>query len=168
MLIAMAGLPGAGKSSVAEGLGRALRAPVVSVDPIEAALRRAGVAPGRLTGLAAYLAAEAVADGVLALGQSVIVDAVNAVEPARGRWRALAARHGVALRVIEVCCSSPTVHRARLEARHRGIAGLPEPTWADVEARRAEFEPWHEERLSLDSTADLAANIERALGYAAS
>jgi adenylylsulfate kinase-like enzyme len=45
MLIAMAGLPGAGKSSVAEALGRKLTAPVVSVDPIEAAMWRAGVAP---------------------------------------------------------------------------------------------------------------------------
>jgi predicted kinase len=168
MLIAMAGLPGAGKSSVAEGLGRALPAPVVSVDPIEAALRRAGVAPGQPTGLAAYLAAEAVADGVLALGQSVIVDAVNAVEPARGQWRALAARHGVALRFVEVCCSSPTVHRGRLEARRRGIADLPEPTWAQVEARRAEYEPWHEHRLTLDSMADLGRNIDCALEYVTS
>ncbi|MER6017659.1 hypothetical protein [Streptomyces anulatus] len=49
MLIAMAGLPGAGKSSVAEALGRKLTAPVVS------------------------------------MGQTVIVDAVNAVEAARGQ-----------------------------------------------------------------------------------
>ncbi|WP_404963061.1 hypothetical protein [Streptomyces sp. 147326] len=38
----MAGLPGAGKSSVAEALGRELAAPVVSADPIEAAMWRAG------------------------------------------------------------------------------------------------------------------------------
>lgn len=42
MLIAMVGLPGVGKSSVAEALGRKLNAPVVSVDPIEAAMWRAG------------------------------------------------------------------------------------------------------------------------------
>ncbi|MGW7692987.1 hypothetical protein ACWGMA_29695 [Streptomyces asiaticus] len=34
----MAGLPAAGKSSVAEGLGRALPAGVVAVDPVEAAM----------------------------------------------------------------------------------------------------------------------------------
>ncbi|MEY9927846.1 putative kinase [Catenulispora sp. GP43] len=39
MLIAMAGLPGAGKSTVAEPLARELGALVVSVDPIEAAMR---------------------------------------------------------------------------------------------------------------------------------
>jgi predicted kinase len=47
MLTAMAGLPGAGKSWVAEELERKLSAPVVSVDPIEAAMWRAGVARRR-------------------------------------------------------------------------------------------------------------------------
>ncbi|MFF1839063.1 AAA family ATPase [Streptomyces sp. NPDC058231] len=61
MLIVMAGLPGVGKSSVAEALGRRLAAPVVSVDPIEAAMWRAGVARDQPTGLAAYVVAEAVA-----------------------------------------------------------------------------------------------------------
>ncbi|MFI7236092.1 AAA family ATPase [Streptomyces cyaneofuscatus] len=78
MLIAMAGLPGSGKSSVAGALGRKLTAPVVSVDPIEAAMWRAGVARDQPTGLAAYVVAEAVADDVLGMGQTVIVDAVNA------------------------------------------------------------------------------------------
>ncbi|MFE2475231.1 AAA family ATPase [Streptomyces sp. NPDC059389] len=80
MLIAMAGLPAAGKSSVAQELGRALPAAVVSVDPIEAAMWRAGVERTQPTGLAAYLVAEAVADTALGLGQSVIIDAVNAVQ----------------------------------------------------------------------------------------
>lgn len=96
MLIAMVGLPGVGKSSVAEALGRKLNAPVVSVDPIEAAMWRAGVTRDQPTGLAAYVVAEAVADGVLGMDQTVIVDAVNAVEAARGQWRSLADRHGVA------------------------------------------------------------------------
>jgi predicted kinase len=113
MLIAMAGLPAAGKSSIARGIGGSLSAAVVSVDPIEAALRRA-IDHGQPTGLAAYLVAEAVADGILALGQTVIVDAVNAVEPARQQWRALASRHRVRLAVIEVVCSSPELHRRRL------------------------------------------------------
>ncbi|MGW1753767.1 AAA family ATPase [Streptomyces mirabilis] len=88
MLIVMAGLPAAGKSSVAEGLGRALPAVVVPVAPVEAAMWRAGVDRAQPTGLAAYLVAEAVADGVLALGQSAVIDAVNAVEAARRQWRA--------------------------------------------------------------------------------
>ena len=167
MLIAMAGLPGAGKSAVAAALARELAAPIVSVDPIEAALWRAGVSRAEPTGLAAYLAAEAVADGVLALGQTVIVDAVNAVEPARRQWRTLAERHGVPLAFIEAVCSDPGVHRARLESRSRGIEGFEEPTWAAVQRLRGEFEPWVDRRLVLDTTAELPANTATALRHLA-
>ncbi|MFB7592255.1 AAA family ATPase [Streptomyces sp. NPDC056169] len=167
MLIVMAGLPGAGKSSVAEALGRELAAPVVSVDPIEAAMWRAGVAREQPTGLAAYVVAEAVADGVLALGQTVIIDAVNAVEEAREQWRLLAARHGVPVAFIEVVCSDTAVHRRRLEGRSRGIEGFQEPTWEAVERRREEFAPWSDHRLVLDSVIDLPSNVAAALGFLA-
>lgn len=167
MLIAMAGLPGAGKSSVAAALARELAVPVVSVDPIEAALWRAGVSRAEPTGFAAYLAAEAVAEGVLALGQSVIVDAVNAVEAARWQWRTLAERRGVPLAFIEVVCSDPAVHRERLEGRSRGIEGFEEPTWPAVEQVRAQFDPWTDERLVLDTLADLPANTATALRHLA-
>ncbi|WP_411084140.1 AAA family ATPase [Streptomyces sp. cmx-18-6] len=162
MLIVMAGLPGAGKSAVAEALGRALPAAVVSVDPVEAAMWRAGVARDQPTGLAAYLVAEAVADGVLALGHRVVVDAVNAVEAARGQWRALAERRGVPVAFIEVVCSDVREHRRRLEGRVRGIEGFEEPTWESVERLRATFEPWTDHRLVLDSVADLASNVTKA------
>ncbi|MFI6005776.1 AAA family ATPase [Streptomyces sp. NPDC051366] len=165
MLIAMAGLPGAGKSSVAEALGHKLTAPVVSVDPIEAAMWRAGVARDQPTGLAAYVVAEAVADGVLGMGQTVIVDAVNAVEAARGQWRTLAGRHGVPVVFIEVVCSDPVVHRRRLENRHRGIEGFVEPTWEVVERLREEFASWADHRLVLDTMTDLSPNVATALGF---
>jgi predicted kinase len=165
VLIVMAGLPGAGKSSVAEAVGRAVPAPVVSVDPIEAAMLRAGVARGQPTGLAAYVVAEAVADGVLALGQNVIVDAVNAVEEARRQWRALAVRHATPLAVLEVVCSDPAVHRRRLESRSRGIDGVAEPSWEAVDRRRDEYEPWTDQRLVLDSMNDLTLNTASALEY---
>ncbi|MEU8794039.1 ATP-binding protein [Streptomyces sp. NPDC048643] len=167
MLIVMAGLPGTGKSAVAERLGRALPATVVSVDPVEAAMLRAGVDRGQPTGLAAYLVAEAVADGVLALGQTAIIDAVNAVDAARRQWRPLAERHGVQAAFIEVVCSDERVHRRRLEGRSRGISGFEEPTWEAVQRRRAEYEPWGEPRLVLDATEDLAANVTRARAYLA-
>ena len=159
----MAGLPGAGKSAVAEALARAMAVPVVSVDPIEAAMWRAGVARSEPTGLAAYVVAEVVADGVLALGQSVVVDAVNAVEEAREQWRSLAGRHGVPVAFIEVVCSDPVLHRMRLEERSRDIAGFLGPTWQDVERRREEFAPWAgDRRLVLDSVIDLSVNVATA------
>ncbi|MEU3412235.1 AAA family ATPase [Streptomyces sp. NPDC006658] len=165
MLIVMAGLPAAGKSSIAEDLARTLPAAVVSVDPVEAAMWRAGVDRGQPTGLAAYFVAEAVADGVLALGQNVIIDAVNAVEAARQQWRALADRRQVPVAFIEVVCSDAQVHRRRLERRSRSIVGFEEPTWEAVQQRRAEYEPWTEHRLVLDAVADLASNVMKARDY---
>ncbi|MEW2167180.1 AAA family ATPase [Streptomyces sp. NPDC007084] len=134
----------------------------MSVDPVEAALWRAGVDRGQPTGLAAYLVAEAVADGILALGQTVIVDAVNAVEAARGQWRLLAERHGTRVAFIEMVCPDERVHRRRLESRSRGIDGFREPTWEAVQRSRAAYEPWADRRLVLDATDDLAANVTRA------
>ncbi|MDP9864106.1 MULTISPECIES: AAA family ATPase [Streptosporangium] len=165
MLIVMSGLPGVGKSSIAQELGRLLPAPVLSVDPVEAAMWRAGVGRGQPTGLAAYVVVEALASDVLALGQTVIVDAVNDAEEAREQWRALARRRGVALRYIEVVCPDRALHRRRLEARQRDIDGFAEPTWASVDARRANFDAWREERLILDSTAPLADNARVAMAH---
>lgn len=163
----MAGLPAAGKSSVAEGLARALGCAVLSVDPVEAAMWRAGVGQDQPTGLAAYVVVEVLAAEQLALGHDVVVDAVNAVEAAREQWRGLAKRTGSVLRFIEVRCSDEGEHRRRLEGRERGIDGFPEPSWGSVQARRAGFGDWADDRLELDSMAALDDNVRRAVDYLA-
>ncbi len=134
VLVVLAGLPGSGKSAVADAVGHALGATVVSVDPVEAAMWRAGVARDQPTGLAAYVVAEAVAEHQLALGRPVVVDAVNAVA---------------------VTCPDRSVHRARLEGRRRDLPGFPEPTWADVVRLEDDLAPWTDPRLELDSTRPL-------------
>jgi predicted kinase len=154
MLIAMCGLPGSGKSTVADDLGRRRGWPVLSVDPVEAAIRRAGVAPGQPVGLAAYVVVEAVAEHLLTLGQTVVVDAVNDVPEARGQWLALAERRGVPLQFVEVVCSDPEVHRRRLESRRRGLVGMDEPSWDSLVPRRAELQRWTGERITVDSLGD--------------
>lgn len=106
---------------------------------------RAGVNRAQPTGLAAYLVAEAVADGVLALAD----------------------HHRVSVAFIEVVCfglagASPAIGAP--VAGHRGFRG------ADLEAvqqRRFEYEPWTDHRLVLDSTADLASNVTKAQEYLA-
>ena len=164
-LFAMSGLPGSGKSTVAEGLARHLRAPVFSVDPTEAAMWAAGLQKTG-TGIAAYKVAQALAAENLKLGLPVIIDAVNPVEAARDMWRQLANEQNVRLTFIEVACMDEVVHRERIEARTRGIVGMSEVSWKDVQDRQSEYESWSDERLRLDSS-QLSPNelIAQALAY---
>lgn len=165
MLIVLSGLPGSGKSALADKLGRRLGAAVLSVDPIEAAIWRGGVPPSFATGVAAYEVAAMLAEQQLRLGLPVIADAVNSLEVGREMWRSAAHRTGARMFIIEVVCSDPLVHRHRLEGRSRAIDGFPEPTWAEVMVRRAEWEDWTEDRLVLDSLNSFAADLDRAIAY---
>jgi len=169
MLISMAGLPGAGKSTIGQVVGSRLGFPVVSVDPIEAAILRAGIDSDQPTGLAAYLVAEMHAETTLELGRSVIVDAVNAVNPAREQWVNLAARTGEPLKFIEVICSDPDLHRERIESRERTLPHL-ELTWHAVEQSLEDYSDWTGPsaaiaRITLDSVDPLGVNVERALAF---
>jgi predicted kinase len=164
-LIVLSGLPGSGKSTLAEGISRALSMPVFSVDPIEAAMWRGGLAKSQ-TGIAAYEVAIVLADEHLRLGHSAIVDAVNPVEAPRAAWRNLAAKYRADLRIIECVCADETVHRQRIEARVRRIDGMPEVTWARVLERRAEYQAWTDARLELDTSAQPPAQLlAEALDY---
>jgi len=162
MMILLSGLPGTGKSTLAQALGRALPAAVFSVDPIESALLAAGLPRGFTTGLAAYGVAQRMADDHLALGQAVVADAVNDADEARDAWREIAARNDVPLGVVECVCSDARLHRERLETRDRGLA-IPEPTWDSVQRRRGDWTPWPEQAMVVDSARPLSENLARVL-----
>lgn len=167
VLVIVSGLPGVGKSALADALGRELAAPVLSVDPIEAAAWRCGIEPSFETGVAAYEIAAVVATHQLRLGLTVVVDSVSSLEVAREMWRSAASLADAATKVIEVVCGDEALHRARLAGRTRDIDGFPEPSWDDVQARREEWEPWQEPRLLIDSTRPHADNVATALAFLA-
>jgi predicted kinase len=150
LLVAFAGLPGVGKSTLAVRVGAALRAPVLPVDPVERALAGYGLV-GDVPGMAAYGAVAGLAEVQLRLGLSVVVDAVNPVASARGLWHELAERAGVPLRMIEVHCGDEAEHRRRVEAR---LADGRHPTWEQTLLRRAGYEPIIGPRLVVDTAVD--------------
>jgi predicted kinase len=150
---------------MAADLGRALNCAVLGVDQAEAAMWRAGVSQSAPTHHAAYLVVGALAAEQLALGHDVIVDAVNGPEPARAQWRNLAGQMDAELKFIVVECGDDHVFRDRIGHRSSNIEGFPEPTWEGVLRRRAEFPPWTDERLTIDSVNSRAANLEAALEY---
>jgi predicted kinase len=164
MLVVLSGLPGSGKTTVGRVVAEMLTAAYIRIDALEAAMWRAGIEREQPTGLAAYVVAEAIAEGSLAAGSSVVVDAVNAVEAARKTWRDLAARAHKPLRIIEVVCSDEDEHRRRVESRSVDLEGHYVPSWPDVVSR--EYEPWQDARLVVDTTrpvADCAVQIEEYL-----
>ena len=166
-LILIAGLPGTGKSTRAEGLGRALGVPVFAKDWLEAALWRSGIGREQNSGWAGYELLTTLAERQLRLSQSAILDCVASNEELRQCWRALAAKHGAAFRAVECVCADEALHRARLEGRQRGIPGWYELDWAEVERVRATYEPWTSERLGLDMTQPATENLAAALAFVA-
>ncbi len=163
-LFALSGLPGAGKSTVAAALAHDAAAVVVSVDPIEDALHRAGLTASHETGLAAYLVAEVVARESLTLGHPVVVDAANYVEEARRMWRDLAQECAAELTWVEVVCSDEALHRQRLAARDRGFDASLEPSWENVRARRADTAPWSAADQDILVRIDTARPLDAQLG----
>jgi len=166
-LVLMSGLPAVGKSALADALAARVKAVVVSVDELEAAMLRSGMERSFETGLAAYNVGAAIAEHQLRLGITVIADAANYLEVGRQIWCSAAEAAGADIRAIEVVCSDEAVHRGRLAARERGLEPFPEPTWADIVRQRDETEPWSRDRLLVDSADELEANVERAVAYLA-
>jgi predicted kinase len=169
MFIALAGLPGTGKSTIGQVVAARLGIPVVSVDPIETAILQAGIDSDQPTGLAAYLVAETLAERVLESGSGVMVDAVNAVAPAREQWVSLANRLEQPLRFIEVICSDPELHRSRIEQWRRSMPHI-QLTWNAVEQSFDDYAEWAGPsaavgRITLDSVEPLGVNVDRAIAF---
>lgn len=155
MLVQICGLPGAGKSTLAAAIADVIPVLSLRVDAIEAAMWKYGIPPEQ-SGLAAYSVMHAVAGPHLRRGQTVVADAVSSVEAARAGWAATAQGCGAKLRVVEVVCPDAGEHRRRVERRSNDLAGFTLPTWDQVERVRAEYEPRHDDRLTVDSTRVLA------------
>ncbi len=164
-LIVLTGLPGSGKSTIADGVACKLLYPVFSVDPIESDMLASGMERNYSTGLAAYKAAQKLADEHLQSGQSAIIDAVNADPEAREAWEKLAHKHKAKLIIIECMYNDETLHQERIEARVRRLPGFSELTWEEVQEYRKKYKSWDKEHLILDSATEPVSNITTALNY---
>lgn len=130
MVVAVAGLIGSGKSTVAAHLGGALSAPAVSADRTRKSMlgvaAEAKAAGGQWSGAydrgfteRVYAEVLRRASVVLASGRPVILDASFRSPAMRESARELAARHGVPFRLVE-CRAPDEVCLARLAERARG------------------------------------------------
>ncbi|MEU5262262.1 AAA family ATPase [Amycolatopsis sp. NPDC021455] len=149
-LIVLGGLPGTGKTTVARPPARELAAAYLRIDTIEQALVASGelTAPPRAAG---YVTGYALARDQLANGVDVVAECVNPLKITRDAWRAAGSR----VLEVELVCSDPRRHRARVEERAAGIPGHRLPTWRDVVER--EYEPWDRDHLVVDTAATSTA-----------
>jgi len=147
-LIALAGLPGVGKSSIARQLAQRFGAIWLRIDSMDQAIWASGTAPTDLLDWT-YRAAQAIAADNLGLGLDVIADCVNDCQEARDGWEKAAQRAGTEIKWLEVVCSDPVEHRRRIETRSSDIVGLALPNWNAVAVRV--YDNWNRHRLVIDT-----------------
>lgn len=167
-LIIFSGLPGTGKSTLAEAIGKELRIPVFAKDWLEATLLRAGLKPAagdKSLGSAGYELLTVLAERQLMSGQSVILDSVAGTQTIRTTWHELAEKHHADWRVIECICSDKALHRSRLRDRRRNIPGWQELEWSEVERFEQYYSPWEGEHLILDMAQPIDENHLKARIY---
>ena len=157
-LLIFAGLPGVGKSTLAQGVARELGATYLRIDTIEQGLRDLCGFDVQGEG---YALAHRVAADNLRLGGVVVADACNPIEVTRRAWEQVAKDAGASFVNVEVVCGDEGEHRARVETRAVEVVGLRNPTWDDVQRRT--YAAWTVERLVVDTAGRSEAESLREL-----
>ena len=166
--IIFSGLPGTGKSTLAEGIGKHLSIPVFAKDWLETVLLRNGLKPThqeQSLGFVGYELLTVLAERQFMLRQSAILDSVAGSQNIRSTWSQLAARYDADWRVIECICSDELLHRSRLKDRRRNIPDWHELDWSEVERVKRQYSAWEAERLVLDMTHSFDENFLKAKIY---
>ena len=168
-LVLVTGLQGSGKSTVAEGVGDRLRAPVFAWDwfmaaltpfeAVQAAFTTMDVVTYRGVGWAMLLQQ---ARAHLQRDLSVVLDGL-AREIEIAMVRALAHEMDVPAFVILTTCSDPEIRRSRVEGRSRGIPGWHELTWEQVERTRRSWLRPGDVDLEVDETRSIEENVAIAM-----
>jgi len=152
-LLMLAGLPGAGKSSIVAGLLKKLPALVVSTDNVRTLLRSQPTYTAAERMLV-YEVCYAVIELRLREGQRVIFDGSNYLAARRARLRQLAWRVGAPLAVCYVQASQKVVQE-RLQKRNSGErrpGDLSDADWAVYKWMVEAQEPIVGHHLILDTT----------------
>jgi len=157
-LIVFSGLPGSGKTTLAQLVAQRLRSAYLRIDTIEQGLR--DLCSVDVQGEGYRLAYRVAADN-LRLGVSVIADSCNPIELTRREWEQVALETQARHINIEVVCSDTLEHRRRIETRACTVPGMKLPTWNEVGNR--EYHDWTVDRIVIDTSRSVADCMDELL-----
>ena len=159
-LVALAGLPGTGKSTFARRLAERLPLVVVESDALRRVLFRRRTYSARESARL-FAAIHRLIAQLLARGVVVVLDATNLTERHRGRLSRIAGDAGAKLLVVHVHASEQVV-RQRLAGRGKpGSGGNSEADWAVYARMRGTFEPILQKHYAVDTAVDIEPAVRR-------
>jgi aminoglycoside phosphotransferase family enzyme/predicted kinase len=171
-VIAVVGLSGTAKTSVARAIAGELGLRVVSADAVRKTIFGTGkqtyeygagpysAEANRLT----YMKLLETGRALLAEDRGVVLDATFRREVDRATARSMAADAGAGWKIIE-CRLSPDLIRARLDRRAARSEGLSDATWGTYLRQREEFDPVagsNDSHLVLDTSGSLSVTSHMA------
>ncbi len=158
-LILLCGLPGTGKSHLAQRLVRHLPLVVVSTDQVRHVLFAEPTYNGQEHHIV-HQTCQTVVAQLLAEGHSVICDATNLERRHRERYYALAEEQNARLFILQTV-APPEVVRRRIEDRQQGdlAAHNSDAGWEVYERYRSRMEPIRRPHRVVDTSGDLDAQV---------
>jgi predicted kinase/ADP-ribose pyrophosphatase YjhB (NUDIX family) len=167
LIVVVTGLPGTGKSTVADVAAEQLGAAVLGHDWAMSGLRpypriqqvMDGMEPPGHRAIG-WSILTALARAQLRAGRSVVLDGV-ARWPELAQCRAVARSEDARMVVIATWCSDREVHRSRIEGRLRLIPDWYEVDWEHVERALGDWEGPEEPDLTLDAAQRWDVNVSR-------
>lgn len=172
VLVVMTGLPGSGKSYVAERLAAALPAIVVEADRVRKFLFPQPKYTGWENGMV-HRASQRVMERLLRQGVSVIADATNLIGFHRRLLYRLAERAGARVVVVETVAPEETI-RQRLKEREQRPGSASDADWLVYTRLAQNAEPVERSHFRMDTsgpiegTSSILQAIESAMNGATS